>query len=177
MKEYVVLLDETNTPKGKMLKSKVHSQYTPYHLAFSCYIINDGKVLLTRRSLHKKAWPGVWTGSVCGHPLPNENIIDAVHRRTQQELGIKLTNVKLALPAFSYTAVDSNNIMENELCPVFVAHAEKEIHPNHKEVIQFEWVNIADIIKSIKNTPFLFSPWMVKQLENNKLRHTLMNKV
>jgi isopentenyl-diphosphate delta-isomerase len=58
--ELVVLVDEDGTVVGTAPKATVHTVDTPRHLAFSCHVTNAaGEILITRRALSKKTWPGV----------------------------------------------------------------------------------------------------------------------
>lgn len=130
--EHVVLLDEQDKPSGTLEKYAAHTLNTPLHLAFSCWLFNeDGQLLVTRRSLSKKAWPGVWTNSVCGHPQQGETTEEAIIRRCRFELGVEITDLTLVYPHFSYRATDPNGIVENEVCPVFAARA--------TSVLQVRW--------------------------------------
>ena len=87
--ELIVLVDESGTPIGSAEKLSSHHADTPLHLAFSCYVFDDeGRFLATRRSSQKKVWPGVWSNSVCGHPLPGEAVVAAIRRRLRYELGM-----------------------------------------------------------------------------------------
>ncbi len=104
--ERVVLLDEGGEPIGTALKSEVHHENTPLHLAFSCYLFDGaGRFLLTQRALSKKTWPGVWTNSCCGHPGPGEDMEQAITRRMEQELGTTVTDLRVVVPDFRYRAV------------------------------------------------------------------------
>ena len=86
--ELVVTVDEAGNTIGSAPKETVHTDHTPLHLAFSCYLLNsEGMLLMTRRALTKRTWPGVWTNSFCGHPGPGEACEDAIVRRSEQELG------------------------------------------------------------------------------------------
>lgn len=163
--EYVVLVDEDGRQIGSALKSAVHDADTALHLAFSCHVVDDsGRVLVTRRALHKKTWPGVWTNSFCGHPAPSETVVDAVHRRSAFELGLTVSALELALPDFRYRAVDASGIVENEICPVYVARASGIPRPNPDEVVDSRWVAPGDLAAAVAATPWAFSPWLVLQV-------------
>lgn len=164
--EQVVLVSEDGTPKGTADKGTVHTEATPLHLAFSCYVYNQaGDLLLTRRSLNKRTWPGVWTNSFCGHPAPNETFENAITRRAEFELGISVSAVTPLLPDFRYRAIDASGIVENEICPVFTAVTTDEIRPNPLEVAELAWIALADLRIAAALTPFVFSPWLVLQLQ------------
>lgn len=168
--ESVVLLDSDGRTVGIADKESVHSKSTPLHLAFSCYITDgEGRMLVTRRALGKRTWPGVWTNACCGHPMLGEAIDDAVHRRVREELGAKLKSVRLVLPHFAYRAVDDSGIVENERCPVFVAKLTGALDPDPAEVADWRWVDPPDLLAGVRATPWAFSPWMVMQLERMPL--------
>lgn len=165
--ERVVLLSEEGRGIGAALKSEVHHAETPLHLAFSCHVVHeDGRrVLVTRRALSKKTWPGTWTNAFCGHPQPFEAIPDAVVRRARHELGIGLSGVRLVLPDFRYRAVDASGVVENEICPVYVATVVGEPVCNPDEAMEARWVEPAALAESARLSPWAFSPWLVRQLE------------
>ncbi|MDN3494715.1 isopentenyl-diphosphate Delta-isomerase [Planococcus sp. APC 4015] len=164
--ELVVLVDDDGQAIGTAPKSSVHGTDTALHLAFSCHVLNDdGQVLVTRRALHKKTWPGVWSNSFCGHPQPAEPLIDAVRRRAEFEVGLTLHDIELALPLFRYRAVDATGIVEHEICPVYVARTSHEPVLNPLEVVDAEWVDPQDLAASLVTTPWAFSPWLVLQAE------------
>lgn len=161
----VTLLAEDGSSIGTMPKESVHSTDTPLHLAFSCYVFDDaGHLLVTRRALTKRTWPGVWTNSFCGHPQPQEDMSDAVHRHALAELGIGLSAVDLALPEYRYRAVDASGIVENEICPVHVATIDGTVSPDPAEVMEWAWVDPAALATAVASAPFAFSPWLREQL-------------
>lgn len=137
--ELVVLLDEDGRAVGTHDKRTVHHADTPLHLAFSCYLFDaDGRVLLTRRALHKATFPGVWTNSCCGHPAPGEELEGAVRRRVRQELGVEVDDLRLLLPAFRYRA-ELGGVVENEMCPVFAGRVRGRVDPDPDEVGDTAW--------------------------------------
>ncbi|WP_345750717.1 isopentenyl-diphosphate Delta-isomerase [Microbacterium rhizophilus] len=164
--ERVVLLDENGDPCGVAPKDAVHDESTALHLAFSCHVRDErGRLLLTRRALTKRTWPGTWTNAFCGHPQPFEPIPDAVVRRAEHELGIALRDIRLVLPDFRYRAVDASGIVENEICPVYTAEAvgEPVLHPH--EAMDARWVEPEDLAAALAATPWAFSPWLVLQAQ------------
>ncbi len=168
LEEHVILVDDSGLAIGTAPKASVHDADTLLHLAFSCYLLNPlGQVLVSRRSLAKKTWPGVWTNSFCGHPLPGESFEDAVVRRARFELGLDLSpdDIRVALPDFRYRAVDSSGIVENEICPVYIATVNGEPQPNPDEVAEFAWADPATLRRTVLDSPWAFSPWLGMQIK------------
>lgn len=163
--EKVVLLNDDGEAIGEADKATVHSAHTPLHLAFSCHVFDDeGLLLVTRRSLAKRTWPGVWTNSFCGHPAPGEPMTDALVRRARQELGIGVTALESVLPDFRYRATDAAGSVENEICPVFTAMTTDPVRPSDDEVAEWRWVEPSDLVTAVECAPWAFSPWLTLQL-------------
>ena len=162
--EYVVLLDDAGQPIGQAPKAQVHTATTPLHLAFSCYGFGaDGRLLLTRRAQTKLTFPGVWTNTCCGHPMPGERPEDAVRRRLHDELGLSAGGLVCALPDFRYRA-GMNGIYENEVCPVFLCRLAGELAPSPDEVAGVRWISWQECVRQALSPGNELSPWSVGQI-------------
>jgi isopentenyl-diphosphate delta-isomerase len=170
--EQVVLLDDQHLPCGTAPKDSVHTEDTPLHLAFSAYLFKGDLVLLSRRALSKRTFPGVWSNSCCGHPAPGEAVEEAVRRRARQELGLDVAGMTLVLPEFGYRAVDASGIVENEHCPVFTGVAVGTPAPDPDEVEAVQWVPWADVAGGRLSVEL--SPWALLQVAE-LARHPLIN--
>ncbi|WP_164904051.1 isopentenyl-diphosphate Delta-isomerase [Nonomuraea polychroma] len=165
--EHVVLVDPEGRALGTAPKTSVHGRETPLHLAFSSYVFDRaGRVLLTKRAEHKITWPGVWTNSCCGHPLPGEALDRAVVRRLSYELGLGLAveRVDLLLPDFSYRAVMANGIVEHELCPVYRVMVNGPVAPNPEEVGETRWMPWMEFAEGVQSGLLAISPWCREQV-------------
>ncbi|KAA6371505.1 MAG: putative isopentenyl-diphosphate Delta-isomerase 1 [Streblomastix strix] len=104
LKELVILVDDEDNSIGSASKLAAHTwdpknQTSPLHRAFSVFIFDaNGQLVLQQRSKEKLTFAGLWTNSVCSHPLasiPDESCSDkklgvknAAIRRIQYELGV-----------------------------------------------------------------------------------------
>lgn len=165
--EHVILLDPEGQAIGTHDKATVHHARTPLHLGFSCYIFDHrGRLLVTQRALDKRTFAGVWTNSVCGHPAPGETLRAAVIRRVRRELGLSIEMPRLVLADFAYRA-EMNGVVENELCPVLVAHTVggSEPRPEPDEVADIEWIAWSDFTAAVLSGDRQVSAWCREQLD------------
>ncbi|RFU37062.1 isopentenyl-diphosphate Delta-isomerase [Actinomadura logoneensis] len=162
--EEIVLLNTADEAVGTAPKLASHHRDTPYHLAFSCYVVDpDGRVLITRRALGKKTFPGVWTGSCCGHPAPREGLRDAVRRRLATELGLVPDTITSILPGFRYRAAAADGTLEHERCPVVRATVtDTTTVPAPDEVEEARWWTWPECLKLAERPEA--SPWYRLQL-------------
>ncbi|MFZ5845454.1 MAG: isopentenyl-diphosphate Delta-isomerase [Patescibacteria group bacterium] len=175
MEELVVLVDENNNQLGTVPRDQVHGKDTPLHRAFPLFLFNSkGELLLTRRALNKKTFPGVWTNTVCGHPGPDESNIEAAKRRLKDELGIDLERSHLArqgetflkeVAPYRYRFTDANGIVENEICPILIGYADSNPQPNLQEVSEWKWVKWERFLEEIKQGTQIYSPWSVEEAQ------------
>ncbi|MGY5955539.1 isopentenyl-diphosphate Delta-isomerase [Kosakonia sp. BK9b] len=174
IQEHVILVNDQGEVTGTQEKYAAHTSHTPLHLAFSCWIFNQqGQLLVTRRALSKKAWPGVWTNSVCGHPQLGESNEEAIIRRCRFEIGASVDNITPVHADFRYCETDPSGIVENEVCPVYAARISSGIAPNRDEVMAYQWVGLESVLHALDATPWAFSPWMVSEAAPDQGRDNL----
>ena len=171
MQELVVLVDKHNTPIGTADKHTVHTKNTPLHRGFSLFLFNSkGQILLTKRAASKKTFPGVWTNTVCGHPAPEESVVDAAKRRLKDELRISDVDIEEVSP-YVYRVADQNGIVENEICPICIGQFDGEAYPQENEVDDWKWMDWDEFLREIENNPKIYSPWSIDEAKILSAKH------
>lgn len=171
MKEELILVDEQDVVIGTAKKFDAHKKGL-LHRAFSLFIFDPStqKLLLQQRALDKYHSGGLWTNSCCSHPRKNEKTIDAVLRRTNEELGIKIPQGEVEknnlqeIGVFQYRK-DFGGCIENEIDHVYIwTTSKKDINAtaNKEEIESLKWINIVELGEWMSNQPEIFTAWFPK---------------
>jgi len=111
--ELLDIYDDNMIPTGETIDRAERNSLSPNgdrHLLVVHICITDrsgGKMLIQRRSLSKKAYPGRWDLSAGGFAKHGESSKEAVIRETMEELGIRDIKPEYAFTAsFSYVFDD-----------------------------------------------------------------------
>ena len=159
MSEHVVLVNERDQPVGLMEKMEAHRKGL-LHRAFSVFVLNaDGELLLQKRASSKYHSGGLWTNTCCSHPREGEDVLDAAHRRMQEEMGFDCHLEKLF--TFTYRAEFDNDMIEHEFDHVFVGYDNQNPTPNPEEVEDFAWLSLPKIEQDIKDNPEKYTAWFI----------------
>lgn len=157
MLEEVVLVNEKDEPVGTMEKMEAH-RLAVLHRAFSVFVFNkNGDVLMQQRAFSKYHSGGLWTNTCCSHPRPGEPVLDAAHRRLQEEMGFNTALTKAF--DFTYKADFENGLTEHEFDHVFIGIYDGLIHFNTDEVAAYAFIPAQDLEQQIQETPERFTAW------------------
>lgn len=155
--EEVVLVDFDDNVVGKEEKMAAHKN-PRLHRAISVLIFNKkGEMLLHKRADEKYHCPGMWTNACCTHPGPDESYIGAAKRRLPEEMGF-VCELEPAYK-FTYYAEFLNGLAEYEMDQTFVGIYDGDIKPNPKEVSEYKWVNVEELMKDIYYDPKKYTAW------------------
>ena len=158
MSDLIILVDENDKQIGTEEKLKAH-QNANLHRAFSIFVFNDkGQLLLQQRALNKYHSAGLWTNTCCSHPRPDEETINAAHRRLKEEMGFDCELVEIF--SFKYKTVFDNGLTENEFDHVFLGTYNNNPIPNLLEANAYKWVDIKWLEQDIKNNETIYTVWL-----------------
>lgn len=123
MDELIDILDEKGNYTGKScLKSVAHKKGHFHPTVHIWLYTNDHKILLQKRALTKKVFPGLWDISVAGHITAGENIENAAVREITEEIGFTISKKELQkIGTRKHMINHPNGIMDNEFHHVFIA--------------------------------------------------------
>lgn len=155
MDEVIDILTPEGKPTGKTaLKSEAHKKGW-YHATVHIWLFTTNKkILLQKRALTKKVFPGLWDISVAGHISTGESILSAAKREVFEEIGLELSEEDLIkIGTRVHQVSHSNGIIDNEHHHVFIAELKKplsELKIQKEEVAAIQLFDLA-ILKQTKN--------------------------
>lgn len=155
--DLIVLVNEKDENLGSIGKLEAH-QKGLLHRAFSILIWNDAnELLIHQRAEGKYHSEGLWTNTCCSHPKVGETIIEAAHRRLEEEMGFDC-ELKCKF-YFIYQVNLENNLIENELDHVLIGRYNENPTPNPSEVKDFKWITLINLKSEIHLHPEKFTYW------------------
>lgn len=156
--ESLILVDRDDNAIGTLSKARCHDGEGVLHRAFSAFVFDGaGRLLLQRRAQDKRLWPGFWSNSCCSHPRAGEDMETAVHRRLQQELGIR-AGLSFVYK-FVYQARYGSEGSEHELCWVYAGVSQDPVRANETEVADWRFVEPAALSEDLHREPERYTPW------------------
>jgi len=121
--ELIDIVDKQGNYTGKTcLKSEAH-KFGYFHPTVHIWIYTtDNQILLQKRALTKKVFPGLWDISVAGHIGAGEVIEEAAIREVKEEIGFDISVEKLIkIGTRKHQVKHKNGIIDNEFHHVFIS--------------------------------------------------------
>ena len=115
------------TPEGKStgktaLKSEAHKNGWFHATAHIWFFTSNKKILLQKRALTKKVFPGIWDISVAGHIGAGEEVLEGAKREVFEEIGLILEDKDfIKIGTRIHQVNHENGIQDNEHHHVFIA--------------------------------------------------------
>ena len=156
----VITCDEAGRPTGSADLLAAHTGAGQLHLAFSVYVFSPDRraVLLQQRAAGKMLWPLAWANTCCSHPRAGETPVEAGRRRLKEELGLDW-DLEVG-PAFVYRAEDpAGRGVEYEYDILLTGTTTDTPAPDPDEVAAWEWVNVDDLRRDMRDRPDRYAPW------------------
>lgn len=157
MSNLVILVGENDEPLGIEEKMKAHLD-GKLHRAFSIFILNSrGEMLLQKRARIKYHSGGLWTNACCSHPKPGEEVLQAAHRRLEEEMGFDCNLDEIF--QFTYKVDLDNSLKEHEYDHVLIGKYDGDIKLNLDEAEDFKWIALDSLIKELELNPNEYTEW------------------
>ena len=154
------------TPEGKStgktaLKSEAHKKGWFHATAHIWFFTSNEKILLQKRALTKKVFPGIWDISVAGHIGAGEEILEGAKREVFEEIGLILEDKDfIKIGTRIHQVNHENGIQDNEHHHVFIAELKtpiSELTMQPEEVAGLELWDLK-VLKETKNLENVLLP-------------------
>ena len=155
MDELIDILTPEGAFTGKTaLKSEAHKNGW-FHATVHIWLFTlDKKILLQKRALTKKVFPGLWDISVAGHVGAGESILSSAKREVFEEIGLELAEKDLIkIGTRIHQVTHKNGIHDNEHHHVFIAELKVPLSSLKIQTEEVAAIKLFDLVvlKDTKN--------------------------
>ncbi|MGK0414035.1 MAG: isopentenyl-diphosphate delta-isomerase [Polaribacter sp.] len=152
MDELIDILTPEGEPTGRTaLKSDAHKNGWFHATVHIWFFTSDEKILLQKRAMSKKVFPGLWDISVAGHIGAGESILTSAKREVFEEIGLEIQEEDLIkIGTRVHQVSHKNGIQDNEHHHVFITELKvslSELTIQIEEVDAIQLFNL-DILKN-----------------------------
>ena len=162
MDELIDILTPEGKPTGKTaLKSEAHKNGWFHATVHIWLFTSDEKILLQKRAMTKKVFPGLWDISVAGHIGAGEDVLTSAKREVLEEIGLELEDKNLIkIGTRIHQVSHPNGIQDNEHHHVFIVELKtplSELTIQEEEVDDIKLFDLS-ILKNTKNLENVLLP-------------------
>ena len=156
--ELFPIVDENGEVKGSMIRDEAHDGTMKLHPVVHLHVFNSkGELYLQHRSKWKKIQPDKWDTATGGHIDYGENVMEALMREVNEEIGLTPGSYEPRLiKKYIY-----NSPIEKELVYVFTTIYDGELSPSETETQGGRFWSVDEIKQNIGAN--VFTPMFEKE--------------
>ena len=154
MEEKFDVLNELGEFTGEIATREECHKKGLWHRAVYAFIIDDGKILLQKRSSNKKLWPNKWDVTVGGHVIAGEFGRQALIRETREELGIEINDEDIKYLVGSTSINKQGDIINKHYneCYLITKHIDiSDVKLQEEEISEIRYFSKDELLKRIAN--------------------------
>ena len=172
MKEYLDVLNENGDKTGNIkLRDEIHRD-GDWHLSVHLWLVNEGEILVQKRSDLKESYPGCYDASAAGHVSAGEEVSVAARRECEEEIGIDIADRNVEELGVLKLCIKraETSFVSNEFNHVLAVEIERNLDfkVDKEEVSELQWMSIESVAEEIERGSDKFC---VSLDEINLIRH------
>ena len=155
--ELLDVVDEKNNVIGQDTKENKFRKGLITRNVAILILDENKKLLITKRSPHKKTFPNRYDLAACGNVKSGETYEEAAKREVKEELGIE---IDLKLLDTTYNKFKHENMILKYFTGVFLGYFSGEVNLN-EELVEIDKFSIKEVEEKIKENKNQFTPGFV----------------